>query len=82
MFAVLTVIFSAIGWLLGGYFLGNWVLGSLLFLVLAGAMNFISYFFAHKIVLWSYRARIVTEADQPRLYRLVRQAASDRKSVV
>ncbi len=76
MFAVLTVIFTAIGWLLGGYFFQNWILGSVLFLVLAGAMNFISYFFAHKIVLWSYRARIVTEADQPRLFRLVRQAAS------
>ncbi|TLZ51664.1 MAG: protease [Methanobacteriota archaeon] len=75
MFAVLTLIFTAIGWLLGGYFLGDWILGSLLFLILAGAMNFVSYFWAHKIVLWSYHARIVTEAEQPRLYRIVQQAA-------
>ena len=76
MFLVMTLIFTAIGCLLGGYFLaGNWLLGSAFFLVLAGAMNFISYFWAHKIVLWSYRARIVTEAEQPRLYRLVQKAA-------
>ena len=36
MFAVLTLIFTAIGWLLGGYFLGDWILGSLLFLIPAG----------------------------------------------
>ena len=76
MFAVMTLIFTAIGWLLGGYFLGgNWLFGSVFFLVLAGAMNFVSYFWAHKIVLWSYRAKVVTEAEQPRLYRLVQKAA-------
>ena len=75
MFSVLGLIFTVIGWLLGGYFFNNWILGAVLFLVLAGAMNLISYLFAHKIVLWSYRAKIVTEADQPRLFRLARQAA-------
>ena len=75
MFGVLTVVFTAIGWALGSYFFSNWILGAALFLVLAGAMNFISYFFAHKIVLWSYRAKIVTEQEAPRLYRLVRKAA-------
>lgn len=68
-------LFAGIGWLIGGVFLGDWVLGSLLFLLLAGVMNFIAYFFAHKIVLWSYRARIVTEAEEPRLHQIVRRAA-------
>jgi len=67
--------FTLIGWLIGGFFLGDWVLGSLVFLALAGAMNFISYFWAHKIVLWSYRAKIVTEAEAPRLYKIVRRAS-------
>ena len=75
LFLVLSVIFSAIGWILGGFFLGSWLTGALIFLALAGLMNFISYFWAHKIVLWSYRAKIVTEAEAPRLFKLVRRAA-------
>jgi heat shock protein HtpX len=61
----------AIGWIVGTLFLGNWILGSLVFLVLAAAINFVSYFFSDKIVLWSYRAKIITRADQPRLYNIV-----------
>jgi heat shock protein HtpX len=76
MFLVLMGIFTLIGWALGGYFLDDWVLGALLFLVLAGLMNAISYFLSSKIVLWSYRAKIVTESEAPRLYRLVRHVAS------
>ncbi|HEV8595599.1 MAG TPA: zinc metalloprotease HtpX [Thermoplasmata archaeon] len=68
-------IFGLIGWLLGGFFANNWWTGALIFLVLAGVMNFVSYFWAHKIVLWSYRARIVTEAEAPRFTRIVRRAA-------
>jgi heat shock protein HtpX len=67
--------FMLIGWLIGGFFIKNWVLGALLFLALAGAMNFIAYFYAHKIVLWSYRAKIVTEEEAPKLHRIVRRAA-------
>ncbi|QLH74903.1 MAG: zinc metalloprotease HtpX [Methanomassiliicoccales archaeon] len=76
MFLVLIGIFMAIGWLVGAYFIGNWVLGTLMFLILAGLINFISYFYSAKIVLWSYRAKIVSEAESPRLHRLVRQIAT------
>ncbi|OPY33856.1 MAG: heat shock protein HtpX [Methanomassiliicoccales archaeon PtaU1.Bin124] len=72
MMAVMIGLFMAIGWLVGTYFIGNWLMGTLMFALLAGAINFISYFFSSKIVLWSYKARIVTEAEAPRLYRLVR----------
>lgn len=72
---LLSGMFMLIGWLIGGFFLRNWVLGALLFLLLASAMNFIAYFWAHKIVLWSYRARIVTEQEAPKLHRIVRRAA-------
>ena len=68
-------LFTAIGWLIGSFFLGSWIFGSLLFLAFAGLMNFVAYFWAHKIVLWSYRARIVTDAEAPRLYRVVQRAA-------
>jgi heat shock protein HtpX len=72
---LLSGMFMLIGWLIGGFFIGNWVLGALLFLALASVMNFIAYFWAHKIVLWSYRARIVTEEKAPKLHRVVRRAA-------
>jgi heat shock protein HtpX len=76
IFSVLSVIFVAVGWAVGTYFFGNWVTGALVFLVIAAVMNFVSYFFSSKIVLASYRARIVNEAEAPRLYRIVRQVSS------
>ena len=75
LFLALAAIFAAIGWLLGAYLLGDWLLSTLLFLALAVAMNLIAYLYAHKIVLWSYRAKIVTEDEQPRLFRAIRRAA-------
>jgi heat shock protein HtpX len=42
-------------------------------LVIAFAMNFISYFFSDKIVLKMYRAREATEAEAPVLHRIVRR---------
>lgn len=71
LFGALIGIFVAIGWLLGTIFFGDWILGSLIFLVLAGIINFVSYFFSDRIVLWSYRAKIVTKEQQPRLYNIV-----------
>jgi heat shock protein HtpX len=76
MFSVLTAIFVAIGWVVGMFFFGDWVTGALVFLVIAAAMNLVSYFFSSKIVLASYRARVVNEAEAPRLYRIVRQVSS------
>lgn len=76
MFTVLTLIFVLIGWAIGTYFFNDWIVGALIFLVLAGAMNLISYFFSGKIVLWSYHARIVTEKEAPKLYRIVRYVSS------
>jgi len=71
MFVALIAIFMAIGWIVGTLFFNDWILGSLVFLVLAAVINFASYFFSDKIVLWSYRAKIITQADQPRLYNVV-----------
>ncbi len=76
LFVVLTAIFVVVGWAVGNYFLGNWIMGAVVFLIIAGAMNLISYFFSSKIVLASYRARVVTENESPRLYRIVRSISS------
>jgi heat shock protein HtpX len=71
LFAGLILIFTAIGYVLGAVFFGDWILGSLIFLGFAALINAISYFFSDKIVLWSYRAKIVSQAEQPRLYNVV-----------
>ncbi len=73
LFMVLMLLFTGIGFVLGGPLMGgNWILGAVLFLGLAAVMNIISYFMSAKIVLWSYRAKIVSEAEAPRLHKLVR----------
>ena len=75
LFVLLTAIFVVFGWAIGTVWLNDWVGGILIFLVLAAAMNAISYFASDRIVLWSYRAKLVTEAEAPGLYRIVRQVA-------
>lgn len=75
LFLVLTGIFIVVGWAVGAFFIGDWVTGAIFFLVIAGLMNAVSYFFSSKIVLWSYRAKVVTEAEAPRLYRIVRNVS-------
>jgi heat shock protein HtpX len=74
LFVLLTGIFVTFGWVIGSLWFGAWT-GVLLFLVLAAVMNAISYFASDKIVLWSYRAKLVTEAEAPDLHRIVRQVA-------
>jgi heat shock protein HtpX len=75
LFVVMFGLFMVIGWLVGTYFIGDWLLGLVLFIGLAAAINAISYFFSSKIVLWSYKAKIVTMNESPRLYRTVKSIA-------
>jgi heat shock protein HtpX len=49
--------------------------GMTIALLMAGVMNFVSYWFSDKIVLAMYGAQQVTEADYPEFYGLVRQLA-------
>lgn len=76
LFVFMIGLFMAVGWLVGSFFIGNWVLGTLMFLVLAGLINLVSYFYSSKIVLWSYRVKLVSEAESPRLYRTVQRIAT------
>ena len=45
-------------------------------LVMAGVMNFVSYWFSDKIVLAMYGAREVSEQDSPEFYGIIRRLAS------
>jgi len=65
LLTVLTLLMMAIGRYFGGQ---N---GMLLALVIAGVMNFVSYFFSDKIALATYRAQRVTREQLPRVYAIV-----------
>src|SRR5205809_5090573 len=73
LFVLLTGIFVVFGWAIGTVWLGNALGGIVTSLLLAGAMNAIAYFASAPIVLWSYRAKLVTEAEAPTRYWIVRE---------
>lgn len=67
--ALLTILLVFLGKLIGGQ---N---GALIAFFLAAGMNFFSYWYSDKMILATYRAQPVTEAQQPRLYAMVRRLA-------
>ena len=69
LMAMLTGLMVAIGGLIGDS------MGAMIMLGIAIAMNFGSYWFSDSIVLKSYDAREVTEADAPQLYNIVANLA-------
>jgi heat shock protein HtpX len=69
LLATLTGILVVIGGLVGG------TGGAILFLVLAGAMNFFAYWFSDKMALKMAGAREVSEAEEPHLHAIVREVA-------
>ena len=67
LFAFLILLMVAVGWVVGDFLMyGDWKLGMLIFLVIAIIINGIAYFLSSKIVLWSYKAKIITEKHQER----------------
>jgi heat shock protein HtpX len=74
------VLFGALGALLvvgGGAIAGRQ--GLIIGLLLAFAMNAYSYFNSDKIALRTMRARPVSEAEQPAMYRIVRELATSAR---
>ena len=75
MFLFMFGLFTAIGWIVGTLFFNDWVTGAIFFLLIATAINLIAYFFSSKIVLFTYRAKIVDEVEAPRLHSIIRGVA-------
>ena len=69
LLAALTALVVWIGQMVGG---PN---GAVLALVMAGVMNFFSYWFSDKIVLKMYGAQEISANDDPELYGIVRELA-------
>lgn len=70
LLALLTGILVAVGGLVGG------TGGAVLFLILAGVMNFFAYWFSDKMALKMAGAKEVSESEEPALFRIVRDVAT------
>jgi len=73
LLTLLTLLFIWIGGIFGGK------TGMLIALVMAGVMNFVSYFYSDKLVLKQYHAIEVTEEEAPKLYQIVRNLSRKAK---
>ena len=71
LMALLTGLMVAIGGQVGGS------TGAMIMLVISIGMNFFSYWFSDSIVLKSYDAREISEADSPQLYKIVQTLAKN-----
>ena len=69
LLAAMTALMLVIGQLLGGN------QGMVIALILAGTMNFISYWYSDKIVLKMYQAREITPESAHELYTIVHRLA-------
>ncbi len=74
LLAFLTGLFLTVGQLLGGTF------GLIIAVAAAVLLNFGAFWFSDKIILRMYKAREVSDADSPELYRMVRTLA-DRAEI-
>ncbi len=75
LFAALTALLVGVGYLIAAL-LGGGLITVVVFLSIAVIMNIIAYFASDRIVLWSYRARILEENELPWLHLMVRDLAA------
>lgn len=71
LFAVLVALFGVMGYLFAGT--GGMIMG----LVLAGAMNVVTYFYSDKMVVKMHNAEPLDESTAPELHKTVARLASD-----
>ncbi len=75
LFAALTAVFVIFGYAIGAVFFYDPLSSVILFFSLAVGMNVISYFLSDRMVLWSYRAKMITEDQAPDLFRIIREVS-------
>ncbi len=71
--AVLLALLTALLLFIGNFFFGR--VGFYFALIFVGIMNFVSYWFSDKIVLWMYRAKEAKQSEYPKLYNIVKEIA-------
>jgi heat shock protein HtpX len=74
MFVVMTLVLLAVGLAVGYIMNGIWI-GLIAMLALSVIFSLYAYFFSKRSALRANKARIVTEAEEPRLYAIVKRVA-------
>ena len=74
LFTTLTLLLMVFGFVIG-LFIGSPLAFMLLGLVFAGIINFASYAWSDKFVLWSTHTKLINEQDNPQLYSVVKNVA-------
>ncbi|MDA4124367.1 MAG: M48 family metalloprotease [Thaumarchaeota archaeon] len=75
LFAVLTGLLMAIGYVVGYYFFNDPITFMLLALGLSALINFVSYYYSDSLVLRMSKAKVIQESDNPTLFRVVRNVS-------
>jgi len=75
LFLVIISLFVVVGGLVGEFVFQSWLAGLIIALGFAVVLNLVSYLFCDRIVLWSTKAKIVSEAEAPRLAQIVNELA-------
>ncbi len=70
LFGLLTAVLVGVGWVIGGYG------GMIAFLVIAGVMNFVGFWFSDKLALRMSGAHEVTMQQEPRLHSLIEEVSA------
>jgi heat shock protein HtpX len=76
MFGALTALFLAIGAAVGYFFFGDPITFMGIALVFAAILNFVSYFYSDKIVLWSTHTKLINENEDSELFDIVRRVST------
>lgn len=77
LFTSLTIMLMLLGFVIG-LAIGVSPIGLMLVgLIFAGVINFASYEFSDRFVLWSTHAKLITEAQSPQLYSIVRRVSEE-----
>ena len=72
MFAVLTLILVAFGSIVSFLFIDSWMIGAMIMVIVSLVVCFISYYKSKDLALRHAKARIISEAENPRLFSIVR----------
>ncbi len=75
LFGAIVAILVVVGGLVGQFEFGSWLGGLLVAVVFSLLINLVSYFFCDRFVLWANGAKIVTDAEVPRLAKIVHELA-------
>lgn len=76
MFLLMTAMLMLIGLVIGWLFGYGWQ-GLGIMLLISVLISFYSYFFSKQMALRANRVHLITEAEEPRLYRIVKKVAQE-----